>query len=62
MIEALETQATLAEQRRGFIDDARTAEKEAEETGVVYRADDVHRYIRARAAGKKSSRPKPVKW
>ncbi len=33
MIEALETQATLAEKRRGFIDDARAAEKEVEETG-----------------------------
>ncbi len=62
MIEALETQATLAEKRRGFIDDARAAEKEVEETGVVYRAEDVHRYIRARAAGKKGARPKPAKW
>ncbi len=50
MIEALETQATLAEKRRAFIDDARAAEKEAEETGVVYGAEDVHRYIRARAS------------
>ena len=62
MIEALETQATLADKRRGFIADARAAEKEVEETGVVYRALDVHRYIRARAAGKKVARPKPFKW
>jgi predicted transcriptional regulator len=62
MIEALETQATLAEKRRGFIEDARAAAKEADETGVAYRADDVHRYIRARAGGKKGARPKPVKW
>ena len=62
MIEALESQATLAEKRRGFIDDARAAEKKVAETGVVYRADDVHRYIRARAAGKKGARPKPAKW
>lgn len=62
MIEALETQATLAEKRRAFIDDARAAEKEVEATGGVYRADDVHRYFRARAAGKKGTRPKPVKW
>ncbi len=50
---SFETQATLAEKRRGFIDDARAAAKEVEENGVVYRAEDVHRYIRARAAGKK---------
>lgn len=62
MIEALETQATLAEKRRGFIDDARAAEKEVEETSMAYRADDVHRYIRARAAGKKGARPKSAKW
>jgi predicted transcriptional regulator len=62
MIEALETQATLAEKRRGFIDDARAAEKEVEGTSVVYRAEDVHRYIRARATGKKGARPKPAKW
>ena len=62
MIDALETQATLAEKRRKFIDDARVAEKEVEETGMVYRAQDVHHYIRARAAGKKGASPKPVKW
>jgi predicted transcriptional regulator len=62
MIDALETQVTLAEKRRGFVDDALAAEKEAGETSVAYRADDVHRYIRARAAGKKGARPKPVKW
>ncbi len=62
MIEALETQATLADKRRGFIDDARAADKEVEGTGVVYRAEDVHRYIRARASGKKGARPKLVKW
>ena len=62
MLEALETQATLAEKRRGFIDDARAAEKEVGKTGVVYRARDVHRYIRARAAGKKGARPTSVKW
>jgi hypothetical protein len=43
-----------------LIDDARAAAKEVEETGVVFRADDMHRYIRARAAGKKGARPKPV--
>ena len=62
MIEALETQATLAEKRRAFIEDARAVEKEAAETGVAFRASDVHRYIRARANGKKVARPKPVKW
>ena len=62
MIEALETQATLAEKRRAFIEDARAADKEVAETSVAFRASDVHRYIRARANGKKSSHLKSVKW
>ena len=62
MIEALDVQASLAEKRKAFIADALAAEREVRETGVVYRAGDVHRYIRARAAGKNAARPKPVKW
>ncbi len=61
MIEALETQATLAEKRRAMIEDARAAEHEVAETGLVYRAEDVHRYIRARVARKKGARLKPVR-
>jgi predicted transcriptional regulator len=62
MVEALETHATLAEKRRTFVADALAAEKDVRKTGLSYRAGDVHRYIRARAAGKKPARPKPVKW
>lgn len=62
MVEALETQAALAEKRKAFVADALAAETEVERTGVAYKASDVHRYIRARAAGKKAVRPKPVKW
>lgn len=61
MVEAIEMQATLAEKRKAFVADARTAEEEVERTGLVYRADDVHRYIRARASGQKAPRPKRVK-
>jgi predicted transcriptional regulator len=61
MVEAIEAQATLAEKRKAFVADARAAEEEVERTGLVYRAADVHRYVRARAAGKKAPRPKLVK-
>ena len=61
MVEAIEMQATLAEKRRAFIADARAAEEEVERTGLVYRAADVHGYIRARASGKKAPRPRLVK-
>lgn len=62
MVEALELQATLAERRTSFVAEALAAEKQVRESGKVYRADDVHRYIRARAAGRRPARPKPVKW
>ena len=62
MLEALERQATLAERRRSFVAEALAAERQVTESGKVYRAEDVHRYVRARAAGKKSGRPKPVTW
>jgi len=38
--------ATLAEKRRAFVADALAAENEVKETGLVYRAVDVHLYIR----------------
>ena len=62
MVEALKTHAGLAERRGAFVADALAAEKEVKKAGLVYRAGDVHRYVRARAAGKKPARPNPVKW
>ena len=62
MVEALEAHAALAERRKAFVADALAAEKEVEHAGRAYRAEDVHRYLRARAAGKKVKRPKPARW
>jgi len=62
MLEALELQASLAERRRSFVADALDSEKQVRESAKAYRAEDVHRYIRARASGKKPARPKPVNW
>ncbi len=62
MLEALELQASLAERRRSFVADALDSEKQIRESGKAYRAEDVHRYIRARASGRKPARPKPVNW
>ena len=61
MVEVLEVHAALAEKRSAFVADALAAEAEVESTAKAYRAEDVHRYIRARAAGKPARRPKPVK-
>lgn len=62
MVEAIETQATLAEKRKAFVADALAAERAVERTGKVYAFEDVRRYMRALAQGKKARRPKLVKW
>lgn len=62
MIEAIAAQAGLAERHAEFVRDALVAERETSRTGKVYRAEDVHRYLRARAAGRKAKRPAPSAW
>ncbi len=61
MVEALEAQATLAEVRSGFIEDARRAAADIDRGAPLFAAEDVHAYILARAAGRVTRRPKPVK-
>jgi predicted transcriptional regulator len=60
MVEALETQARLAEMRQSFINDALASAAEVDAGGSLYAMEDVHAYILARAAGKPAKRPKPV--
>lgn len=60
MVEAIEAQASAAEKRRRFVEDARASAAEVEKTGLVYRSGDVHAYFLAKAAGGKARRPKPV--
>ena len=62
MLEAIEEKAELAERRRAFVREALDAEREFEETGLGYDAAEVHRYLRARAAGKRAVRPRPKAW
>ena len=62
MLEAIEEKAELAERRRAFVRAAVEAERELEKTGLAYDAAEVHRYLRARAAGKRAARPKPKAW
>ncbi|MBI3186135.1 MAG: hypothetical protein HYZ28_28700 [Myxococcales bacterium] len=60
MIDALEEQATRSELRERFVRDALEAAKEVDEGGPLYAAEDVHAYIRARAAGRPARRPPPA--
>ena len=61
MVEALEQQAVAAEKRHAFVRAALAARAEVAETGLVYRAEDVHAYLSAKAGGAKPRRPKPVR-
>jgi predicted transcriptional regulator len=61
MVEALETQAALAEKRKKFVAAAIAAENEVEKTGLVYAADDVFAYLKDKLAGKKPKRPRSVR-
>lgn len=60
MIEALETQAALAEMRQAFIGDASASAAEVDAGGALYAMQDVHRYILDKAAGKPARRPKAI--
>ncbi|HQR53076.1 MAG TPA: hypothetical protein PLZ79_07375 [Burkholderiales bacterium] len=62
MVEAIERQTRLAEQRRSFVADALAAREETRRSGLAYPAGEVHRYMQARARGEKAARPQPRKW
>ena len=60
MVEALDIQARLAEQRQTFINDALASAAEVDVGGALYAMQDVHDYILARSAGKATKRPKAI--
>jgi predicted transcriptional regulator len=62
MVQAIEQAATAAEQRSSFVAEARSARAEMLKTGKGYAADEVHTYLKARVAGKKSAKPKAKSW
>ena len=62
MLEAIERQTRLDEQRRAFVADAVAARSEALTSGDGYASADVHRYFAARVRGDRTKRPKVRKW
>lgn len=62
MVCAIEQAATQAEQRSRFLVDAKAAREQMQKTGKGHDADEVHAYLHARIAGKKTSRPKAKSW
>ena len=62
MLEAIEHQTRLDEQRRAFVADAVAARSETLTSGDGYASADVHRYFAARVRGDRAKRPKVRKW
>jgi predicted transcriptional regulator len=62
MLSAIEQAATATEQRARFLEDAEAARNTMIETGKGFDADEVHAHFKARASGKKATKPKARSW
>ena len=62
MLEAIERETRLAEERQRFVDEALEARAEFARTGAGHDAQEVHAYFAARARGKRATRPKVRHW
>ena len=62
MVQAIEQAADAGERRASFVADAQAARDEALASGKGYDADEVHAYVKARAAGTKPAKPKAKSW
>ena len=62
MVEAIEQQTRLAEQRKDFVEAALAADREFARTGKGYALEDAAKYLRARAARRRVRRPRLKRW
>lgn len=62
MLRALEGQVEAAERYQGFLRDGIRADEAMLRSGLGYAADDVHAYLEAKIAGRRTRRPRPVRW
>lgn len=61
MVEAIADKVARDEKRRAFIDDAAKSLSDFKRTGLAYTHEQVWDYLSSKAAGKKPSKPKPVR-
>jgi predicted transcriptional regulator len=61
MVQAIAEKVQRDEKRQDFLADADRADEEFQRTGLLYRHEDVMRYMRDRIAGKNPKRPKPMR-
>jgi predicted transcriptional regulator len=59
IVEAVERHAAYEEQLRSLVKEALAADGDIEKTGEVYRAEDVHAWMKRLARGESVARPKP---
>jgi predicted transcriptional regulator len=59
IVEAVERHTNYEEQMRSLVKEALAADSEIDKTGEVYRADDVHAWMKRLATGESAPRPKP---
>jgi predicted transcriptional regulator len=62
MVDAIRSQTDRAERRRDFTASALAAREEFGRSGTGYAMEDLHTYMKARAAGKKARKPKRRRW
>lgn len=62
MVSAIRSAAVNAEKRNRFVADALAARNEAVDSGEGHAAQDVHAYLRARAEGRSTNKPKSRSW
>ncbi|MGH8136221.1 MAG: CopG family ribbon-helix-helix protein [Steroidobacteraceae bacterium] len=61
IVEAVERHAAYEGQLRSLVKEAQAADKDIEKTGDVYRAEDVHAWMKRLALGESAARPKPCR-
>jgi predicted transcriptional regulator len=62
MVEAIAVATAMAEQRASFVAEALAADAQMIESGKGFDADDVHAWLRARAAGMNTRKPRAKSW
>lgn len=62
MVDAIRLAAAAAEKRAEFVASAKASRIETLESGKGYKAADVHAYLRSRAQGKVTAKPKAKLW
>lgn len=61
MLDAIDRETAREERLEAFVQEALAADRAIDETGEVYAASDVHRWLERLARGKKAPRPRPCR-